>query len=245
MPAARHIQAVTFDVGGTLIAPEPSVGHVYAQVARNHGAPELDPDTVDRRFHAAWSEVQPFTHDRDAWERLVNRVFEGLLSGPPDASFFAELYETFATAAAWRIFPDVIPTLEALAGVGLDLGIISNWDDRLRPLLRDLRLDRYFNCIVISCEAGFAKPSPVIFEAALRQLGCPAGAVLHVGDGMREDFAGAISSGLEALHLRRDACSRDLQIQSLADIPARLSGPSPGPQPGRRARRQNFVVSDD
>ena len=31
-----HIQAVTFDVGGTLIRPWPSVGHVYAEVAARH-----------------------------------------------------------------------------------------------------------------------------------------------------------------------------------------------------------------
>ena len=37
-----------------------------------------------------------------------------------------------------------------------------------------------------SCEAGFAKPSPVVFEESLRQLGRPAASVLHVGDGFVE-----------------------------------------------------------
>ncbi len=237
MPAPSDIQAVTFDVGGTLLHPEPSVGHVYARVARQHGGPELDPGLLNQRFQAAWRDAQPFTHGRDDWQQLVDRVFQALLPRPPSSTFFPELYEEFARSSAWNVFPDVIPTLELLAGAGLDLGIISNWDERLRPLLRDLRLDRYFNCIVVSCEAGFAKPSPVIYEAALRQLGCPASAALHVGDGLREDFAGAICAGFEALHLRRDAPTRDLQIQTLADLPARISSAAPRPHRAVRAPR--------
>jgi putative hydrolase of the HAD superfamily len=42
---------------------------------------------------------------------------------------------------------------------GLKLGIISNWDDRLRPLLRELQLDSYFDSIVISGEAGRKSPT--------------------------------------------------------------------------------------
>jgi hypothetical protein len=35
--ALSGIRAVTFDVGGTLIEPWPSVGRVYAEVAARHG----------------------------------------------------------------------------------------------------------------------------------------------------------------------------------------------------------------
>jgi putative hydrolase of the HAD superfamily len=218
MLRGQPIQAVTFDVGGTLLAPDPSVGAVYAAVAARHGAGRIDPALLEERFWQAWRDNQPFHHTRADWESLVDATFEGLVPSPPSRSFFGELYAEFGRAKSWRVFDDVLPTLESLAAQGLDLGIVSNWDERLRPLLRELRLDRYFNCLVISCEAGFAKPSPVIFEEALRQLGRPATAVLHVGDGLREDFAGATGAGLAALHLRRDAPPHDLQIQSLLDV---------------------------
>ncbi len=218
------IQAVTFDVGGTLLSVEPSVGEVYARVAARHGHPGLSAAELESRFGQAWQKARPFQHHRGDWERLVDRVFEGLVPQPPSTSFFPDLYSEFTIGRAWRIFEDVIPTLDALAAQGFDLGLVSNWDERLRPLLRELRLDRYFNCLVVSSEAGFTKPSPVIFEEALRQLGRPAGAVLHVGDALHEDFAGAIAAGLSALHLRRDAPSRDLQIQSLREVPAWIAG---------------------
>lgn len=213
------LQAVTFDVGGTLIAPHPSVGEVYARVAADHGFRGLRPEVLEARFRDAWRRAGTFDYRRSDWEVLVDRVFAGLVPVPPSATFFPQLYDAFAVASAWRIFPDVLPTLEFLAGQGLDLGIVSNWDERLRPLLRDLRLDRYFSAIVVSCEAGFPKPSPVIFESVLRQLGRPAGRVLHVGDSLQEDFSGATAAGFAALHLDRSGAARDLQIAGLDDIP--------------------------
>ena len=41
----------------------------------------------------------------------------------------------------------------------MKLGVISNWDDRLRPLLQVLGLEERFDSIVISCEVGDSKPS--------------------------------------------------------------------------------------
>ncbi len=217
-----QIAAVTFDVGGTLIAPHPSVGAIYARVAARHGIRDLSEDVLNQRFGAVWTRSRPFQHGREEWSRLVDRVFEGLVPQPPSRTFFPELYVEFSRVEAWHVFDDVVPTLESLAALGLDLGIISNWDDRLRPLLRDLRLDRYFSSILVSCETGFAKPSPVIYQEALRRLGRPASSVLHVGDELQDDFAGATTAGFSALHLRRETPPADLQIQSLTEIAARF-----------------------
>lgn len=235
------IQAVTFDVGGTLLRPHPSVGAVYARVAALHGCPSLSEDTLQLRFQQAWRRAQPFHHSRSDWHRLVREIFTPLVDGSLPDSLFPALYDEFARPSAWRVFEDVLPTLDILAAHGIDLGVVSNWDERLRPLLRDLRLDRYFDCLVVSCETGFAKPSPVIFEEALRQLGRPAATVLHVGDELGNDFAGATAAGLRALHLRRDAPAQDLQIQSLRDVlPWITPLAAPATRPG-----QNFLSPGD
>lgn len=240
-PPLPRIEAVTFDVGGTLLAPHPSVGEVYARVARRNGLHHAAAPLLEQRFREAWRARPSFGHHREDWEALVDEVFRDLDRRPPSATFFPELYAEFGRAAAWRVFDDVLPTLESLAALGIDLGIVSNWDERLRPLLGELRLDRYFASLVISCEAGFAKPSAVVFETALRQLGRPAAAVLHVGDNLRDDFAGATSAGLHALHLRRDAPSSDFQIQSLHDLLAWVSPPQRRPAP---ASGTNFLSPD-
>ena len=98
------IQAVTFDVGGTLIEPWPSVGHVYAEVAARHGAGQLDVDLLNRRFATAWKARPGFDHAVEDWSAIVDETFAGLIADIPSRTFFPDLYERFAQADAWRIY---------------------------------------------------------------------------------------------------------------------------------------------
>jgi dihydrofolate synthase/folylpolyglutamate synthase len=196
------IRAVTFDVGGTLMEPWPSVGRVYAQVAARHGV-QVEAEALDRQFARAWAAKKNFKHSVADWTQLVEQTFAGLAAMPSGPGFIEDLYSHFGSAPAWRIFEDVGPCLEKLKSRGLKLGIISNWDDRLRPLLRELKLDDYFDSIVISGERGPHKPDARIFQAAASQLKTLPGAILHVGDSAAEDVAGARAAGLQAVLLAR------------------------------------------
>ena len=216
---ARRILAVTFDVGGTLIEPWPSVGHVYAEVAANHGIANLSHQELQRRFATAFHRRARAIHSAEEWAEIVDETFAGLVAEPPSKTFFPDLYERFAQAAAWRIYPDVDPAFAALAGRGLKLGVISNWDDRLRPLLNALGLARRLEAIVVSCEAGASKPAPAIFQKAAEQLHAPPDTILHVGDSFEMDVAGARAAGFKALQIERNAGTiRAGQIESLLDL---------------------------
>ena len=204
-PSLEDIRGVTFDVGGTLIEPWPSVGHVYAEVAAQFGIKGVAPETLNRRFTAAWRNRRDFDYSRAAWQEMVNQTFAGLWPEPLDGACFEAIYEHFATAAPWRLFEDVVPALAALKARGLKLGIISNWDERLRPLLRKLRLDVYFDAFAISHETGCTKPAPGIFQRAVAELAVPPACVLHIGDSADEDVAGARAAGISSSLLDRKA----------------------------------------
>jgi putative hydrolase of the HAD superfamily len=223
-PAPRaQIKAVTFDVGGTLIEPWPSVGHVYAEVAARHGLKNLSPEQINSRFKAAWKNREHFDYTRQDWARLVDEVFGEPIATAPGGTFFADLYERFANPDVWRIFEDVEPTLNALASRGIRLAVISNWDERLRGLLRRLNLSRYFEAFAISCEVGFTKPSRFIFQQAAVDLDLRPSAILHVGDSFELDIEGAKAAGFQALRIHRtakEASSKDLH--SLAELPPRF-----------------------
>lgn len=211
------IRAITFDVGGTLIRPWPSVGHLYAEVASHYGIRHVTPEKLNSRFASAWKNHRDFRHTREHWAALVAEVFE-MESGQVEV-FFPELYERFAGAEAWRLFDDVLPALNTLASQGIDLAIISNWDERLRPLLASLGLGRYFDTIIVSCETGFTKPSSVMFELAARKLGTPPESILHVGDDYDRDTTGAKAAGFQALLIDRAGDQSDGErIRSLADL---------------------------
>jgi len=217
-----QIKAVTFDVGGTLIEPWPSVGHVYAEIAARHGLKTFSAEQLNARFKQAWRARKNFGHYRQDWEEQVKEVY-GTDSKSSCAAFFPELYDRFAQPGAWPLFEDVVPALHALAYREIKLAIMSNCDERLRGLLHAMKLDRYFEAIAISCEVGFPKPSPAIFEHATTKLGLPAGSILHIGDSWEMDIVGAKTAGFEALQIHRQPGTPDAEgLHSLAELPAKI-----------------------
>lgn len=241
MPANALIKAVTFDVAGTLIEPWPSVGHVYSEVAVAHGFEPIAPALLNEAFVRAWKTKGQFDYSPSAWRELVQMTFAEWIARPPadgmfDA-FFHGLYRRFESAAAWRIFEDVFPTLAELKKLGLKLGVISNWDERLRPLLNNLDLSRQFDVLVLSIETGFAKPAPEIFRRAALLLDAPLETILHVGDNIAEDYYGALSAGMQAVSLSRQGAAAEgnypagagpAGITLLSELPALLEKQADG-----------------
>ena len=94
--------------------------------------------------------------------------------------------------------------LGAVKGPGLELGIISNFDSRLFPVMRGLDIAHMFDTVTISSLAHAAKPAPKNFRSALEKHAVEPEEALHVGDSIREDVEGAGKAGLHAVLLDRD-----------------------------------------
>lgn len=220
-----RIRAVSFDVGGTLIEPWPSVGHVYAQTAEEAGLPAPDVARVNRQFLSAWRMQEGFDYTEAAWEGLVHRTFDGILASEAVHQLFPLVFRRFAEARSWHIYTDVLPTLHALRSVGFRLAVTSNWDHRLRPTLAALGLADHFDTVTVSAEVGYHKPAPQIFQRTCRTLSLAPEHVLHVGDSQREDIEGGRQAGLPVLHVQRSpAVSAGLgSLTSLAQLPTWLA----------------------
>ncbi len=212
------VRALFFDVGGTLVRPRPSVGAIYASVANRHGMTGTA-EAMERAFRESWTALkQPgLTVSRKDWWREV--VFRTL--GQKHEACFEELFDIFAHADAWQVFPEVEDTLREARSRGLHVGVISNWDHRLRPLLDELGLAHYFDSITISCEVGVEKPSEEIFYAALQTAGVAANQAVHVGDSDKEDVRGAEAVGMTALLLNRKE-GEGTRLRDLRDLWTRL-----------------------
>jgi putative hydrolase of the HAD superfamily len=218
MSLGKNIKAVTFDVGGTLIEPWLSVGHVYSKVAARHGF-KIPPEILNERFKIAWKAKHNFGHSMRDWSDLVDATFGDLIPKPPSQTFFPELYHEFAVQRSWKVFEDVVPCLTELQQRNLRLAVISNWDERLRPLLDSLNLTQFFETIVVSIEVGTPKPSANIFNFAAAKLQLSANEILHVGDSPREDIDGARAAGFTTrLIVREKPAIQNERISSLLDL---------------------------
>ena len=215
----NSIRAVTFDVGGTLIEPFPSVGAVYADVAREFGL-DCCPETLTRQFMDYWIGRTRFDYTHQEWFEVVQHAFRGY--GDVTRELFVTVYDRFCEAAAWRLFDDALPALDALRDRGLRLAVISNWDERLEPLLGKLGLHARFEHITVSGKLGRHKPDREIFDHASRGLRIRPENILHVGDSLREDVEGAKGAGFHAARIRRQGCEQPHDIARLEELASLL-----------------------
>jgi putative hydrolase of the HAD superfamily len=227
---SSKVKVIFFDAAGTLIVPRPSVGRIYAQAAARHGF-HIPPQEIDRLFKKTWKKygglrtlVPTGTHRKASekawWDRFVRETMEPFKMGRHFDDFFNNLYKIFESEKSWQVFPDVKKTLSSLKIKGFRLGVISNWDSRLIPLLKRLDLSRFFDKIIVSSQIGAAKPNPVIFQKAARLLRQSPEGCLHVGNDLEEDYRGALRAGFSAVLLNRTGKSpgRSVRIRSVSEL---------------------------
>jgi putative hydrolase of the HAD superfamily len=143
------------------------------------------------------------------------------LRGASDAeAAFRRLYDHFAQPSAWSVHPEAGVVLAALSERGLVLGMASNFDTRLRQVLRGHpALAPIWKRVVISSEVGARKPAAAFFHAVISAAECPAERILFVGDDVMNDHDGAASAGLVPLLLDPDSRhSASRRIRRLADL---------------------------
>ncbi len=214
MATNHHYTAVTLDMGFTLVDLHSGYDRQLAALVARAGL-QVTLDDV----HAAMAEVWDEQLRREAdetWEPSLQadaaiafdidrRVCLRLGLSDPQWHFEANAIaqRLFHDPTTYQVFPDVFPTLEALRGLGLRLGIVSNWGWRLPELCERLGLSPDFDFIIASSRVGAAKPHPAIFQAALREAGSEPAQTLHAGDSLAADVLGAQSVGITGVLLDR------------------------------------------
>jgi putative hydrolase of the HAD superfamily len=159
------------------------------------------------------------------------RVFlgrQGLTDDEADAWFqrYIRHYE-----AAWSLFPDVLPALEALSASHRH-AVLSNSSLTVQEhKLRTLGIRDRFEAVLCAAELGVSKPEPGAFRAACEALALPPHEVAYVGDHPEIDGRGAAEAGLVSVWIDRggaagqpagEAVVHDAvhRITTLAELPA-------------------------
>lgn len=74
------------------------------------------------------------------------------------------------------------------------------------------RLDRFFDTVTTSEEAGIKKPEPGIFKYALQKAGCTVGESLMVGDDLEVDIKGAGNVGMDQVYYNTNGDEHDAEV---------------------------------
>ena len=80
-----------------------------------------------------------------------------------------------------RLFPDTVPTLDALCGAGVKTGLVSNRQFARNPA-EYLGIADKFDVIIGLEDVTHAKPDPEPLLTALSRLGVEAAQAVYVGD---------------------------------------------------------------
>jgi putative hydrolase of the HAD superfamily len=228
-------RAVFFDAGGTLVHPYPSFPDLLARVLGDAGH-DVTPDAIGERLEVISDRFVRAARDHELWSTSPERsrafwteFYQLLLDalGLPWTDALAErLYTTFTDVSNYRLFDDVVETLEDLAGGGYELGLISNFEQWLEMLLEHLDVTRFFEVRVISGAEGVEKPDPRIFRLALDRFGVAPEVSVYVGDSVEFDVRPAEEAGMLGVLLDRRGRYPDVEhprIVTLTELPALLS----------------------
>jgi HAD superfamily hydrolase (TIGR01509 family) len=254
------LAAITFDFGNTLVPfPAATMTDVLRLTARDT-ADRLGVDTDE--FVRVWGEERlrqfaqevPEGREADMDVRVV-RVLARLrgcsipgagegwddiaAAGFSEPQEIASILDTYAAVfvETTPVPPEIGPMLERLAR-HCSVGIVSNWPLALAidRYLEAAGWSRHLTAVVVSHRVGWVKPRPEIFEVAARELGVAAGpAILHVGDDLGADVAGAQRAGWRAAWVRMKPedsplptappapdASPDLVVDSVMDLEAAI-----------------------
>jgi len=227
------VEAVFFDVGGTLVY-SPSgrletltdalglIGYnlKYDQVVQ---ANERARQAVSRRRRRHAAGLQSAEASR-MWLDHLAAELDLDLRGELLQKELAAAVRLTETRAEVIVDPDAPPLLRDLKRRGLRLGVISNWSQDLPEYLAGLGLDRYFEAIIASDAVGSSKPHREIFLRGLSALNCLPKRAVHVGDDYWADVVGARGLGIRAILVDRrnesphEDCVTVTRLERVADL---------------------------
>lgn len=227
MTRLSGVKAVSFDVDGTLWDFESVQRRALGEVLRELEG--RDPDA------AAVLDVERLIETRDRVHEELRGVVVSMNDlrvesfrrtlrdvGRPDEGLGLHLSDVCFQHRnqGQQPFDDVVPVLEA-PHPRYTLGILSNGNS----YAEDFGLERWMSFQVFAQDrGGVEKPGPRIFQIALESAGCSAHQLVHVGDSLQNDVAGAAASGVRSVWLNHNGAIAppdaipDAEIASLHDL---------------------------
>ena len=242
------IQAVLFDLGGTLHTSDSPAGWDVRYAARllerlaDYGIRlELSPDALALMLKTNCEVYKHHTEqilrELPAAEIWSDYYLRGLGVSrealEPIAEELSFRYDYDRTRVIRR--PHLKQTIDALRDMGIRMGLISNIiSTSVAPhFLAEYGIEDAMECVVLSSVTGIRKPDPEIFRVAERAMNLKPEQLAYVGDTLSRDVRGVRNAGWRCMiqirnpsiahrdrGLEHSGLVPDYLIDDLAEIPA-------------------------
>lgn len=205
-----HISALTFDLDDTLYDNHAVILRTEQEsltfVQNYHPALKMLQKSDFQQLRQALRESEPdIYHDVTEWRRravMQAMLNAGLNAEEADAGARAAM-ENFAH---WRSRIDVPQsTHDTLAALGKKWPLVAITNGNAEP--ERFGLGNYFAFVLRAGPHGRSKPFSDMYQLASEKLGVPPGEILHVGDDLTTDVAGAIRYGMQACWIKPQGAS--------------------------------------
>ncbi|MCI5045072.1 MAG: HAD-IA family hydrolase [Aquisalinus sp.] len=178
-----------FDLDGTLVDSAPDLAEAMNHVLQLEGFTPLPPEEVRHLVgHGARAllEAGLAAHGSSVTDEKMDALI----------ALFIEHYKAHLTDKS-RPFPGVTEALSVLRDEGFPLAVCTNKREELAlPLLRDLALSSYFECIICRDSLPKYKPDPLPLQTCAERTGTTSG--IMVGDTMT-DLSAALAADMACL----------------------------------------------
>lgn len=165
---------------------------------------------VDRAMREIQVEEGREISTRQRFATLAERL-ELAVPGLPDVLTEVHMGALRSVVAVPEHHVDLLDEL----GGRVKIGLCSNFTDADTALavLDGADFRRHLDAVVISETVGWRKPRKEIFEAVLEELDVAPDEVLHVGDSLRADVAGAAPLGMHTAWITRRVRDPEKQLR--------------------------------
>jgi len=244
------ITAVLFDLGDTLWHfPElPPAMQIRTETMRriggclkSWGVPlEGEFRFLGREIRLGVEKADRAAYESDCISPDFNAVVHGIAGGMGlDITYdhAAQLWDAWnlgGITLGRTMFDDAFSTLDWLRDRGIRIGCVTNrvfGGPRFIEELRELGLDRYFEATAVSCDMGYMKPHPRIFEHVFEQMSITPAETAMVGDSLRADVQASQAIGMTAIWRRVRKPDRPHEAEQVGEVPPDL--PATRAQTGR------------